>query len=365
MSDSDRPVWPDQPSDRDLSVARALHSLPVPDHRLGFWAELDARLAAIDAALAEQEHDTGSSPTVVEDAPSRFDAGQWPLAEPLPIESGRERRARRRRVLLAVAVVLLVTAAGTALYLSRRADRDLQPAGVSDPTPAMTPVPTTVAEPAAPTPKAAVRAFVHTIGGDKEAAFAMLTAESRAFLGSAAQLASGFAREFSAWNSPGAIEQVNVMVARSPAGVRAAVVTYTGTVDIEGTPQPRTQAFAVVRERGAWRISLTATSVSASAGAAIEMISPAVEPELECCGIGGVVAEGEPIRFTVAAVAAQIQFVSVAFDAREPLDPEQLELADMVVTARPRLATGTHVVTIAVVLPDGDLYARAVQFVVG
>jgi hypothetical protein len=364
MSDSDRPVWPDHPSDRDLFVARALRSMPVPDHRPGFWAELDARLAAIDAERAGQQHDTGISAAVVVEVPSRFDTGEWPLAEPLPIESRRERRARRRRVLLAVAVVLLVTA-GTTLVLSQRSDRDLKPVGVSDPTTAVTPVSTTVAQPSAQTPRAAVREFVDTISGDEEAAFAMLTAESRAFLGGAAQLAAGFAQDFSSWSSPGAIEQENVMVARSPAGVRAAVVTYTGTVEIDGTPQPRTQAFAVVREEGTWRISLTAIAVSASAGPAIEMISPAVEPELECCGIGGVVTEGEPIRFTVAAAAAEIEFVSVAFDGGEPLDPAQLELTDIVVTAHPQLDSGTHVVTIAIVLRDGVMYARAVQFVVG
>jgi hypothetical protein len=40
-------------------------------------------------------------------------------------------------------------------------------------------------------------------------------------------------------------------------------------------------------------------------------------------------------------------------------------LADTVVTARPQLGAGNHVVTIAIVLPDGVVYARAVQFVVG
>jgi hypothetical protein len=94
------------------------------------------------------------------------------------------------------------------------------------------------------------------------------------------------------------------------------------------------------------------------------MISPAVGPELECCGVGGIVAAGEPIRFR-AAVAPESRFVSVAVDGGDPLDPAQLELTDMVVTANPQLDTGTHVVTIAIVLPDGVVYARAVQFVVG
>jgi hypothetical protein len=143
-----------------------------------------------------------------------------------------------------------------------------------------------------------------------------------------------------------------------------AVVTYTGTLEIQGAPQPRTQAFAVLREDGGWRISLTATALSSSVGPAIDMINPAVEPALECCGIGGVVAQGDPIRFR-AAVTPEIQLVSVAFDGGEALNPAHLDVTDTVVTARPQLDPGQHVVTIAMVLRDGVVYARAVQFVVG
>ena len=286
------------------------------------------------------------------------------LAELSPSESRRERRVRQRRLLLRVAAVSLVVATGAALFLSRTEDRNRRPVDVPATTTAVTSAPTTASAPSAQTPKAAVRAFVETIGGDSEAAFALLTNESREFLGSATQLAAGFAQDFNAWSSPGSIEQEAVMMARSPADTQVAVVTYTGTVDIQGTPQPRTQAFAVLREDGTWRISITAAALSSSAGPAIDMVSPAVEPELECCGIGGVVAEGESIRFT-AAVTPEIRFVSVSYDGGEPLNPAQLELTDMVVTARPQLDRGTHVVTIAIVLPDGVFYARAVQFVVG
>jgi hypothetical protein len=258
---------------------------------------------------------------------------------------------------------VLVTAGGKALFFNRPNERELPPVGLPDTTIAGTSPPTTIAESSGQSPQATVREFVRTIGRDSDAAFAMLTAESREFLGDADQLTAGFAQEFSAWDAPGAIEQENVMVARSPADIRAAVVTYTGTVDLDGTPPARAEAFAVVREHGEWRISLTATTVSSSAGPAIEMIRPAVDRELECCGIGGTVGSGEAIRFK-AAVAPESRFVSVAFDGDDPLDPAQLELSDMVVTAHPQLGTGTHVVTVAIVLPDGVVYARAVQFVV-
>jgi hypothetical protein len=228
----------------------------------------------------------------------------------------------------------------------------------------VTPVPTTVSEPPATSPEATVREFVGNIGRDRDAAFAMLTDESREFMGDPAQLVTGFGREFSVWSAPGAIEQQAVMTARAPAAVRVAVVTYTGSRDVEGAREPRTQAFAVLREAGKWRISLTATALSTSAGPAIEMLNPSVGAELECCGIGDVVAEGEPIRFR-AAVRPERRLVSVAFDGGEVLDPSGLELTNAVVTARPRLEPGPHFVTVAVVLPDGVVYARAVHFVVG
>jgi hypothetical protein len=249
------------------------------------------------------------------------------------------------------------------VVLLSRDDRSLEPVSVPDTTTAVTPVPTGVSTLSVETPETAVQQFVQTIGGDSDAAFAMLTRESREFLGSSAELGAGFAPELSRWSVPGAVEQETAMVARSPADTQIAVVTYTGTLDAQGAPQPHTQAFAVRREDGAWRISLTATAQSSSAGPAIEMISPAVEPALECCGIGGVVAEGDPIEFRIA-VTAGVRRVSVAFDGGEPMNPAQLDLSDTVVTARPQLASGTHVVTIAIVLPDGVFYARAVQFVV-
>jgi hypothetical protein len=368
---------PNPPVERDPFVARALRSMPVPDHRPGFWSELEARLAVIHAARSGQQRDPAIPPMVSDEMPSSLDARELPLAEPRLTESRRERRVRQRRVLLRVAAVVLITAAGTALILSRTDERNLGPNDVPVTTTAVTPkattvpatttpvtpAPTTVSEPPARTPQTAVQEFVQAIGGDSEAAFATLTNESREFLGSPAQLAAGFAQEFGPWSSPSAIEQETVMVARSPAATQIAVVTYTGTFDVQGAPQPRTQAFALLREGGAWRISLTAIAQSVSAGPAIDMITPAVEPALECCGIGRVVAEGEPIRFRTA-VSPEIELVSVAFDGAEALDAAQLELTDSVVTARPHLESGPHVVTIAVVLRDGVFYARAVQFVV-
>ncbi len=363
---SEGPISPNQPVERDPIVSRALRTMPVPDHQPGFWAELEARLADVHPGRSgQQQPDPATSATDAGDMPSRGDAGELPMAEPPQIDSWRERRIRQRRLLLRVAALLLLTAAGAVVVLTRSDDRNGGPAERPDTTTAVTPVPTTtVSEPPAASPEATVREFVGSIGRDRDAAFAMLTDESREFMGNAAQLAAGFGRELSVWSAPGAIEQQAVMVARSPAAVRVAVVTYTGTLDVQGAPEPRTQAFAVLREAGEWRISLTATALASSAGPAIEMINPSVEPEFECCGVGDVVAEGEPIRFR-AAIRPERRLVSVAFDGREALAPAQLELTNAVVTARPRLDPGPHVVTIAVVLPDGVVYARAVHFVVG
>ncbi|MGH9139391.1 MAG: hypothetical protein ACRD0G_20460, partial [Acidimicrobiales bacterium] len=49
---------------RDPIVARALRSMPVPDHRRGFWAELDARLALIDADRADRAGARHAAPRV-------------------------------------------------------------------------------------------------------------------------------------------------------------------------------------------------------------------------------------------------------------------------------------------------------------
>jgi hypothetical protein len=364
---SDRPIPPAEPFEDDSFLARALQSIPVPHHRQGFWSELDARLAVVDAERAGRRHGGTRPRAAAEEVSTDADADDLPIAEPLAGVSRRQRLLRRRGPLVAAAVLVLVTAAGTALYLNRPDDRDLQPAGVPGTTTAVTPAPTTVA----PTPPvaelspeaAAVRDFVHAIGANSEGAFAMLTAESRESYSNPTQLAEGFSQSLGAWAAPGAIEQEYLMQARSPANVEAAVVTYAGNVDVDGRPRPAAQAFAVVREDGAWRISLTGIIIAASAGPGIEMVVPAVEPALECCGIGGSVGRGEPIRFELA-VATEVEFITVAFDGDDPLDPAQLELADSMVTARPQLETGSHVVTIAVVLPGGTLFARAVQFVV-
>jgi hypothetical protein len=362
---SDGPISPDQSSERDADVARALRSIPVPDHRPGFWTELESQLAVLDTRHDGPQHqDPELAPPDAAGMPPGRDGRELPMAEPRQSESRRWRRERQRRLLLNVAAVSVITAGGLALFLSRPDDRNVGPVDVPDPTTAATPVPTTVPEPPATSPEAALQEFVRTIGDDREAAFAMLTGESRESLGGPAQLAAGFGPEFSVWSAPRAVEQEAVMAARSPAGIRVAVVTYTGSVEVQGATQPRTQAFALVREGGAWRISLTASAVSESAGPAIDMISPADRPAVECCGIGGFVAAGEPIRFR-AAVTPELPLVSVAFDGGEALDPAQLELADAVVTARPQLGAGIHVVTIAIVQPDGVVYARAVQFVVG
>ncbi len=360
---SDGPMPPRQPVERDPVVAHVLRSISVPDHRPGFWTELEARLADVDAGRVGQQNDPATSPTASAAVPHRADGSELPVVEPRQTEGWRDRRVRQRRLLLRVAALVLLTAAATVLFLSRD-DHSLEPGSVPETTTTGTPAPTsTPAALAGERPETAVQEFVQTIGSDDDAAFAMLTRESREFLGSSAQLAAGFGPDLSLWSSPGAIEQATTMVPRTPADPPIEVVTLTGTLDVRGAPQPRTQAFALRLEDDAWRISLTATAVSASAGPAIEMISPAVEPALECCGIGGVVVEGDSIAFRLA-VAAGIRHVNVAFDGGEPLSPAQLELSDAVVTARPQLAAGTHIVTIAIVLPDGVFYARAVQFVV-
>ncbi|MGH9136513.1 MAG: hypothetical protein ACRD0G_05620 [Acidimicrobiales bacterium] len=389
---TDRPMPPPHPFERDRFVAGALRSMEIPDHRPGFWTELDARLAVVDAEragsttderadeetesepVAERDSATVVVPTVGDAVPTRLDTGELPMVTPLPIESRRERRARQRGRFLAAAAVLVIVAVGTALFLNRPDDRPVQPAVTSGTSTTASPTttaptteppdvtPTTTAEPNPPAVGRAVDAvmrFVQTVGRDNEAAFGMLTQESRDFLGSPDQFATGYSEGLGAWAAPDAIESTIPM----PVDDMHAVVALTGTVNIEGTPEPRTQAFAMVLEEGAWRFSITGSFPSASAGPAIEMINPDVTPQFECCGIGTGVAQGDPIQFAVPP-GAEIDGITVQLDDDSTIPAEELDLDDTVVTAQLELSTGTHVVTIAVVLPSGSFYARAVQFAV-
>jgi hypothetical protein len=308
---------------RDPVVARALQSIPVPDHEPGFWERLEARLAEV------------------------------PPLRDVTVLPARPRRPRLRAVVLAAAVLVLVAAAATVLLVESRRDREIEPATTpaATTTAATTPAttttsttPTTTTSTSTPTTldppgqqvRAAVGQFVGALARDPESAFAMLTPESQQFIGNADILAEGPGAALAPWDAPDAVEQEYVTFARSPAGTEVAVVTYAGAAGV--------QAFAAVRD-DAWRIDVSTIGEPASAGPYIA------------------VAATDPLTFTLA-MEPTIESVTVAIDG-ESVDPAELELAGPTLTVRRQFDPGAHVATVAVVLPDGAVYAFAEEVTVG
>jgi hypothetical protein len=311
---------------RDPVVARALQSIPVPDHEPGFWERLEARLAEV------------------------------PPLRDVTVLPARPRRPRLRAVMLAAAALVLVAAAATVLLVESRRGREIEPATTpaATTTAATTPAttttttsttsttttsttPRTTLDPTGQQVRAAVGQFVGALARDPDSAFAMLTPESQQFIGNADILAEGPGAALAPWDAPDAVEQEYVTFARSPAGTEVAVVTYAGAAGV--------QAFAAVRDDDAWRIDVSTIGEPASAGPYIA------------------VAATDPLTFTLA-MEPTIESVTVAIDG-ESVDPAELELAGQTLTVRRPLDPGAHVATVAVVLPDGALYAFAEEVTVG
>ena len=165
----------------------------------------------------------------------------------------------------------------------------------------------------------------------------MLTPESQQFIGNADILAEGLGAALAPWGAPDAVEQVYVTPARSPAGTEVAVVTYAGAAGV--------QEFAAVRDGDAWKIDVSTIGEPASAGPYIA------------------VAGTDPVAFTLA-MEPTIESVTVAIDGQS-VDPAELELAGDTLTVRRQFDPGAHVATVAVVLPNGAVYAFAEELTIG
>jgi hypothetical protein len=303
----------------DVVVARALQAIPVPDHRPGFWDELEARLAA---TLAGDE---------------------VPVRRRLSARG--KRRPRLRAALLAAAVLVLVAMAVVALVVDRRLGREIEPVTTQPPTTttATTTTPSTTLDPVRQVVSETVGRFVTALATDNDAAWAMLTAESQQFLGDAATLASGLGATLSGWAADGAVEREYVMLASTPDGDEVAIVAYAGVVEV-GLAERQVQAFAVVREDGEWRIELTTIGEPASAGPYIALVG------------------SDPIRFSLA-MGPSLDEITVAVDG-DTIDASELELSGESLTIRRQLAAGSHVVIVAVVQPGGLVFAHAVDVTV-
>ncbi|HVF32615.1 MAG TPA: hypothetical protein VM933_06220, partial [Acidimicrobiales bacterium] len=160
--------------DRDAIVTGALRELPVPDHAPDFWANLERRLAgeSIDRPVGATRR--GVPPWASTTPPGRTD-DLGPDDDTVVALSERRPVTPRRRRLLSVAAVLLVVSAAVATFAREQEAPRVRVAGPGIPTATSTtpttsgPVttlatPTTDAGPGAPTPDAALLAWIDAVG---------------------------------------------------------------------------------------------------------------------------------------------------------------------------------------------------------
>ncbi|HVF31836.1 MAG TPA: hypothetical protein VM933_02255, partial [Acidimicrobiales bacterium] len=218
-----------------------------------------------------------------------------------------------RRRLLSVAAVLLVVSAAVATFAREQESPRVRVAGPGIPTatsttpttsgPATTlATPTTDAGPGAPTPDAALLAWIDAVGaGDIPAAIALTGPRSAAYVDALTGGAGldGFLVEagegYGAWaDSP---DRKTTEVELDPsAGEEITVVILTGTWTGEGGPGFRTDAIPVVRTRGRWVVEPWA--IDPATGGRIEVLSPSPAEEDGFNGLdpGGVLTASAPGR---------------------------------------------------------------------
>lgn len=240
----------------DPVVARALRELPVPDHRPGFWSDLDERLRAEEPAPP---------------ADQRVSTSELPAVSVLRPEPAAASPARRLRFLAAAAVLALAVL--TAGLVLRGDDTD----GGRD-LAATTTTTATSPAPAEATAATAVLDWVQALGaGDLDAAAALLGPASVRHLeatGSDPMVYVGVAAEgYGAW---GAVGDLTATVIEIPEA--GAVVVLAGNYEAEGTPDPyRVDAIPVVEvEPGRWLVDPVARPVT---GTALKLVTPERHPE--------------------------------------------------------------------------------------
>lgn len=278
---SDEPLDPAvaDPGRPDPVVANALRDLPVPEHRLTFWADLEAAVQA-EAEAAAGATDPSSTPPSADPA-DRHDPSALPTAD-VPVlrhAPPKPSLARRAAPWLAAVAGLVVVGAGAGFVLSATDDdggNDLAGTTTEAASIETTTVPgavttttsatatTAVADPAADDPTEVTRLFIDALGaGDTEAALALLGPRSTAYIQSLGGDPLGFVTEmqegYGAWAGAPDLD-----ISSASAGVVApltselAIVTVQGTHPGEGTAEDRVDAFPLVREGDRWVVELVA-----------------------------------------------------------------------------------------------------------
>jgi hypothetical protein len=294
----------------DQAVEAALRRIPVPDHTPDFWQRLDARLspatgAGVDvrvdphrrnghhaAFVQAPPSDTSTLPGLdgggsragevawsPPDEPTATGLRRLGAAPPLPADTGGlgRRRGRRRsgrwRLAAATAAAVAVAAAAVVLVLAPDPDGgqvETRPSG-----PRHGPSTTSTTDPTGPTTSAtaetttmpavsdvppgsedAVLGFLDALGrGDLAGAASHLGLASEAYISTAARSVEDFllsAEEgYGAWAD--AEGRMTSTVVLGPGDV---VVVVSGTLQLEGTVEERTQAFPVryAQSAGAWLV---------------------------------------------------------------------------------------------------------------
>lgn len=264
----------------DPVVARALREVPVPEHRLTFWADLDAAIRAeAEAAVPPPGPGPSAEGGGAGDDPARPRTSEVPVLRHAPPEPS---LARRAAPWLAAVAGLVVVGAAAGFVLSSGDDGDggndlagattttAEVASVETtaaPTPETTAAPTTttgVADPTPDDPADVARLFIDSLGsGDTETALAQLGPRSLAYIESLGGDPLGFVTEmqegYGAW-----ADAPDLALSSASAGVVApltselAIVTVQGTHPGEGEAADRVDAFPLVREGDRWVVELVA-----------------------------------------------------------------------------------------------------------
>jgi hypothetical protein len=249
----------------DPFVRTALQLLPVPAHEDDFWTRLDA---ALDAEPSRARSDlAGRTPPLTEPVDVAGDPAPEPALRVVELEPDRPLglvppgvRRRSNVVLSAVAVAaaVVVVVAGTSLVR----ERSLDPAPTdsaaapsettADPAVTATSTTTSVTTLASPRggdlPTEAVLAWVAALGsGDLDAAWDAMGPASQAHFGSQSAFeaeGSGLAEGYGAW-SAAEPDVVHVTSLTASGDGEVVVVTLVGTVEQEGSPNHRADAFPV------------------------------------------------------------------------------------------------------------------------
>ncbi len=322
-------------TDRDRAISRALNTMPVPEHRAGFWDRLDA-------AIAEEISVSIAPPTDTDtDSPTETTARPDTVTELRPAE---RRRAPRRWQFVgaAAAAVAAIVVAATLVTNNDRDVRTVNPADRgNEPEVSPTPPPGSASEIAGQ----AVADWLQAVAaGDADRAWELMGPQSQQYLGRqqfgemVPSMAEG---SFGQWTGP--VDDLKVGTSFLPAPAEGAgVTTYSGTIRPEGMEEFTSQAFPVRLVGGRWTVEPFAFGPGDTDA---EFITP--EP-----GQNGLGAIGP-----VGVIEIDAKLPGDAYIALDSMTPELMMPAQNVpgrwryAPVKP-LTTGTHQILVITVAPD-------------